>query len=195
MQIAKHFIFLYYDTEGEGETPKREASSRPGVDPLDLSDEARERYVRSDGARKRAAYFYINNGTPVPPKLLYRAVPEFDRLHAAARSGQGSSSGAGDGSSSGAGSSSRAMVRRVPLPSEEEEGAEGYDPAAFGRSLSALDFVPENAVVATICERSAAEEPELEAQRRHAKAVDETLVQKAIEVSLEDPIPVPSDEE
>ena len=38
-------------------TPKREASSRPVVDPSDLSDEARERYVRSDGARKRAAYY------------------------------------------------------------------------------------------------------------------------------------------
>ena len=56
-------------------TPKRQASSRPIVDPSDLSDEARERAVRSDGARKRAAYYYLYNNRPVPPKLLYRAVP------------------------------------------------------------------------------------------------------------------------
>ena len=94
-------------------TPKCEASSRPVVDQSDLSDKARERAVRSDGARKRAAYYYLNHGRSVPPKLLYRTVPEFDRLRAAARSGQGSSSGAGEGSSSGAGSFSRAMVSRA----------------------------------------------------------------------------------
>ena len=122
----------------------------------------------------------------MPPRLLYRAVPELDRLCTAARRGEGSSSGAGEGSSSGAGSSSRAMVRRAPPPEE----AEGYDPAAFGRSLSALDFVPKNtveAIIATICERSAAEEEDLEAQRRHAKAVNDALLQKALDASLEDP--------
>ena len=55
------------------------------------------------------------------------------------------------------------MVRREPL-----EEVEGYDVDAFGRSLSSLDFVPENAVdtvVATLCEQSAVEETKLEAQR------------------------------
>ena len=64
-------------------------------------------------------------------------------------------------------------MRRAPPPEEEE--AEGYDPAAFGRSLSALDFIPENAVdavVATMCERSAEEKEELEAQRRHVEEVN-----------------------
>ena len=77
---------------------KREASSRPVVDPSDLSDEARRRYVRSDGARKWAAKAFTNFGLPVPERLQYRAVPEFVRLRAAARSGQGSLSGAGGGS-------------------------------------------------------------------------------------------------
>ena len=88
------------------------------------------------------------------------------------------------------------MVRRVPPPPEGEE-AEGYDPAAFGQSLSALDFVPENtveAVVATICERLA-EEEDLEAQRCHVEADNEVLLQKGIDASLADPVPVPSDDE
>ena len=94
----------------------------------------------------------------MPEKLQYR-----DGLCAAARSGEGIPSGAG--------SSSRAMVRRAPLPEEE---AEGYDTEAFGRSLSALDFAPENAVdavVETICERSAMDEEELEAQRRRSSSM------------------------
>ena len=73
---------------------KREPSDLPVVNPSDLSGEARERYVRSDAARKRAAKAYNNFGSPVPPKLMYRAVPEFDRLRAATRRGQGSSRGA-----------------------------------------------------------------------------------------------------
>ena len=113
--------------------------------------------MRSDGWRKQEAKAFTNVGAAPPPRLLYRVVPEIVRLRAAAKSGQGSSSGIGEGSSSGAGSSSRAMVRRAP----PEEEVEGYDADAFGRSLSSLDFVPENAVdavVATICERSVAEE-------------------------------------
>ena len=169
-------------------TPKLEASSRPVVDPLDLSDEAREWLVRSDGMRKRAIRFYTNSGKPVPPALYYRVVPEFNRLRAAARRR----------SSSGAGISSRAMVRRAPPPPKEEEEAERYDPAAFGRSLSALDFVPDNpveTVVATIYERSAEENEDLEAQRRHLEEVNEALLQKGLQASLEDPIAVPSDDE
>ena len=68
-------------------TPTRKASCRPIIDPLDLSDEARERAVRADGARKRAAHYYTKHGMVVPRKLLYCTVPEFNRLHAAARSG------------------------------------------------------------------------------------------------------------
>ena len=68
-------------------TPKREPSSRPEIDPSDLSDEARRRLVRSDAARKGAAHAFTNDRLPVPPKLLYRTVPEFDRLRVAARSG------------------------------------------------------------------------------------------------------------
>ena len=160
-------------------TPKREPSSRPQIDPSDLSDEARKRLVRSDAAWKRAAHAFPKG--MVPRKFLYRAVPKFDRLRAAARIG--------------AGSSSRVIVRRAPPPEEEE--VEGYDPATFGRSLSALDFVPENAVdavVATMLERSA-EEEELEAQRRHVEAANEAFLQQPIDASLADSVPVPSDDE
>ena len=76
-------------------TPKRDASSRPAIDPLDLSDAARRCLIKSDAARKRASKAFSNVGAAVPAKLLYHAVPEFDRLRAAARSGQGSSSGVG----------------------------------------------------------------------------------------------------
>ena len=130
---------------------------------------------------------------PVPSKLLYCAVPEFDRLRAAARSGQGSSSGAGKGSSSSAGSSSHAMVRREPL-----EKVKGYDVDAFVWSLSPLDFVPENAVdvvVASFCEWSTAEEVELQAQRRHDLELNNVLPEKSIATSLSEPVPVVSSDE
>ena len=85
------------------------------------------------------------------------------------------------------------MVRRQPL-----EEVEGYDVDAFGRSLSSLDFVPENAVdavVASFCEWSAAEEAELQAQRRHDLELNNVLPEKAIAASLSEPVPVVSSDE
>ena len=74
------------------------------------------------------------------------------------------------------------MVRREP-----PEEVEGYDADAFGRSLSSLDFVPENAVDAvgaTLCERSAVEATKLEAQRRRDAEVNDVLLEQGIATSL-----------
>ena len=68
-------------------TPKREASFRLAIDPSDLSDTARRLLVKSDARRKQAAKAFANISAAVPAKLMYRAVPEIERLRAAARSG------------------------------------------------------------------------------------------------------------
>ena len=162
-------------------TPQREPDSRPQIDPSDLSDEARKRLVRSDAVRKRAAHAFPEG--MVPHKYLYRAVPEFDRLRAAARAAARS----GARSSSGMRSSSRSMVvRMAPQPEEE-----GYDTAAFGRSLSHLDFVPanaEDAIIATIMAWSAADAAVLEEQRRQTAEANEALLKQDIAASLADPL-------
>ena len=58
-----------------------------------------------------------------------------------------------------------------------EEKAEGYDPATFGRSPSALDFVPENAIDAVVAtsKRLVEEKEDFESQRRHIEEVNEAL--------------------
>ena len=78
----------------------------------------------------------------------------------------------------------------VPQPEEE-----GYDAAAFGRSQSHLDFVPantEDAIVATIMARSAADAAALEEQRRQTVDANEALLKQGIAASLEDPLIVAS---
>ena len=89
------------------------------------------------------------------------------------------------------------MCSSDPEPCEEAALSE-YDPAAFGLALLDLDFVPDNAVdavVATLCERSAAEAEELEVQRRQQEEVNAVLLDKGIAASLQEPVYIGSSDE
>ena len=105
----------------------------------------------NDGARKRAAHKYnIRGGQDVPPSFFTHEVEEFDRLRAESKVRRCRARLNGEGSSSG-GSSTSTVLAALP-PAEE------YDPAAFGSSVVAEDFVADEAlesIMAQVLLRSA----------------------------------------
>ncbi|XP_044377381.1 uncharacterized protein [Triticum aestivum] len=148
-------------------------------------DPERERRVRSDGARKRGARRWTNQGMSPPASFNRRETEEYDRRRAFFSSAR---SYAGSSSSSGAGflpmkrewsdeeePEPPAPFAFVPVKEEPEE------PAPLGRRgvVGPEDYVAEDfdAVAAAIAERSMREEEE---RSRHAQQLEALEWQQAV---------------